>query len=308
MKINAFYDRIALIIALLLFAVTMCGTDACQRSYDFASQSNAGSPTPTSTETATPTEDPDDEIGVETPTPTETPDETETPTATETPTPTATESSVIVALRNLSEETQSEEAASGLAASINSAASQRRDRTSGNWLGQIYKKKEKVEGDSLDSDADGYTDLLELDSGSDPNDSLSIPSGPVTYLTNRFVGRDDDYDGLSNEDEKLMGTDIENPDTDEDGVLDGIEVMGQFDPKDPNSKPNDADGDGLQNQYEAEMGINPQNSDSDADGLRDDLEIIVGSNPLIDDTDGDGILDGKEVELGSDPTIPERRN
>ena len=298
------FDRIALIIALLLFALTMSGTRACQENYDFASQSTAATSTPTGSETPTGTETPDedeDDIGVETPTPTS----TETPT--ETPTVTPTESSVIVALRSLSKESEPDTALATVDSNIAkgaAAASSRKAGKKGNWLGQIY--KEDIEGDSLDTDADGYTDLLESDVGSDPKDENSKPPLPVTFLSARFDGIDDDYDGLSNEDEREEGTDPEQRDSDGDGVLDGIEVLGQFDPKDPNSRPNETDGDGLSNQYEAEIGINPKSADSDGDSLRDDLEIIIGSNPLHNDSDGDGILDGREVELGSDPTIAER--
>lgn len=313
MSTRTVFDKITLIVALLLFAITMSGTKACRENYNFASQSNLGSPTPSGSETPTPTSsgtEDEDDIGIETPT--ETPTATATasgdPTSTTTATATATESSVIVALRSLSnegqEDTPIENANSIDIAEGVASASALRAGKKGNWLGQIY--KEDIEGDSLDSDSDGYTDLLETDVGSDPNNADSIPPLPVTFLASRFAGVDDDYDGLSNEEELKEGTDTEQSDSDGDGVLDGIELLSGFDPKNPNSYPPDNDGDGLSNQYEAETGTNPLVSDSDGDKLRDDLEIIIGSNPLHDDSDGDGILDGREVELGSDPTIPER--
>ncbi len=48
---------------------------------------------------------------------------------------------------------------------------------------------------------------------------------------------DSDQDGLTNAEEKLYGTDINNPDTDGDGYSDGTEVMSGYDPLKP--APND---------------------------------------------------------------------
>lgn len=57
---------------------------------------------------------------------------------------------------------------------------------------------------------------------------------------------DDDGDGLSNQEEILVGTSPTNPDTDADGVLDGEEVSEGSDPLDPTSFPSvDGDNDGV---------------------------------------------------------------
>lgn len=44
--------------------------------------------------------------------------------------------------------------------------------------------------------------------------------------------------------------------------------------------------------------------DADGDGLSDDEEEDLGTDPDNADTDGDGINDGDEVDCGSDPTDP----
>jgi thiol-disulfide isomerase/thioredoxin len=65
----------------------------------------------------------------------------------------------------------------------------------------------------------------------------------------------------------------------------------------------DADGDGLSNGEEKDLGLNPDLADSDGDGLNDGDESAVGANPLEADTDGDLLNDGDEVAAGSDPTV-----
>lgn len=47
------------------------------------------------------------------------------------------------------------------------------------------------------------------------------------------IFQDSDQDGLSNEEEKLYGTDPNNPDTDSDGYSDGVEVMSGYNPLKP---------------------------------------------------------------------------
>lgn len=48
---------------------------------------------------------------------------------------------------------------------------------------------------------------------------------------------DSDVDGLLNSQEEALGTDPDNPDSDEDGHLDGAEYDGGFDPLDVESHP-----------------------------------------------------------------------
>jgi hypothetical protein len=104
---------------------------------------------------------------------------------------------------------------------------------------------------------------------------------------------DDDADGLSNSQEATLGTDPSNPDTDGDGLSDGVEVN-QYG-TDPRNK--DTDGDTLTDGREVnDLHTSPKNPDSDGDGLTDNVEVSTGSNPLAADSDGDGIVDGADSD------------
>ncbi len=94
-------------------------------------------------------------------------------------------------------------------------------------------------------------------------------------------GTSDDYDsdGLSNDQETSLGTNLFHPDSDGDGMTDGWEV-----------------------QY----GLNPlvfedSNADEDGDSLTNVEEFILGTNPLSADTDNDGEGDAvDETPSGND--------
>jgi len=107
---------------------------------------------------------------------------------------------------------------------------------------------------------------------------------------------DIDGDGLTDQEEGVLGTDPTDADSDDDGVIDGDEV----DPGD------DTDGDGL---------INALDPDSDGDGINDGTELGLGcdnpatvgtncvpdadggattTNPIESDTDHGGVKDGDE--------------
>ena len=63
----------------------------------------------------------------------------------------------------------------------------------------------------------------------------------------------------------------------------------------------DADGDGLTDAEEKELGTSPDSSDSDGDGFADSDEIDFGSDPLAADADADGLQDADEAAAGTDP-------
>ncbi|MHA1620455.1 MAG: hypothetical protein ACTSVZ_14355, partial [Promethearchaeota archaeon] len=67
----------------------------------------------------------------------------------------------------------------------------------------------------------------------------------------------------------------------------------------------DSDGDGLGDDYEADIpGLDPNNPDTDGDGANDKLEVrTMGTDGTNPDTDGDGLLDGEEWDLGTNPLI-----
>jgi outer membrane protein OmpA-like peptidoglycan-associated protein len=104
---------------------------------------------------------------------------------------------------------------------------------------------------------------------------------------------DDDKDGLTNCEEKLLGTDPNNPDTDGDGLSDGDEVMKYK----TNPLKADTDGDGLNDGDEVmKYKTDPNKADTDGDGLSDGDEVMkYKTDPLKADTDGDGLNDGQEV-------------
>lgn len=92
----------------------------------------------------------------------------------------------------------------------------------------------------------------------DINDGNWIGRLGVHYVVARFAN-DSDGDGLTDEEERVLGTDPFNPDTDGDGLLDGEEV----------------------NKYKT----NPLNPDTDGGGVNDGIEVRNGADPLDPDDD-----------------------
>ena len=85
------------------------------------------------------------------------------------------------------------------------------------------------------------------------------------------------------------------PDTDGDGLPDGWEIL-KFGNIGAQTGGGDADADGLPNQAEYQLGLNPASPDSDNDGLTDLSEYTIhGTNPAVADSDGDTLSDGAEV-------------
>ena len=90
---------------------------------------------------------------------------------------------------------------------------------------------------------------------------------------------DSDADGLSDYLESQLGTDRFDNDTDDDLLPDGWEVQHGFDPLDPIDASQDADMDGLTNLQEYDLGTDPLDSDSDNDGMSDGWEAQFGFDP-----------------------------
>lgn len=149
-------------------------------------------------------------------------------------------------------------------------------------------------------------------------DDGQTAESPVFYVektedgySSKFI--DSDEDGLPDFVEEQIGTDINNEDTDSDGLTDYQEyyILGT-DPlvydsvtEGVSDADADSDDDGLSNIKEFELGTKPFNPDTDNDGLTDGDEVnIYGTDPLKYDTDDDGISDGDEVALGTDPLSP----
>jgi hypothetical protein len=96
-------------------------------------------------------------------------------------------------------------------------------------------------------------------------------------------------------------------DSDGDGIADDLELSLGLNPNNAADALEDRDRDGLNNRDETIAGTGLDTPDSDGDGLFDGEEVFVGAdgfitNPLLADTDGDGVRDALEIATGSDPT------
>lgn len=97
---------------------------------------------------------------------------------------------------------------------------------------------------------------------------------------------DSDNDGLNDEQEIIIGTDVNNPDTDSDGFKDGDEIKNGYSPLNPEKiklEKSDVDKDGLSDRMELNFKTNLSNPDTDKDGYKDGVEINNGYNPLSAD-------------------------
>jgi len=109
--------------------------------------------------------------------------------------------------------------------------------------------------------------------------------------------KDSDQDGLLDPIELQLGTDPGNPDTDGDFLKDGEEISRYR----TNPLQADTDADGLPDGREIELSTDPLNVDTDDDGLDDGREVQLGTSPRAADTDGDGLNDGKEADIATNP-------
>jgi hypothetical protein len=110
-----------------------------------------------------------------------------------------------------------------------------------------------------DTDADGIPDVIEAELGYNPENPDSNNNGVLDG------DEDQDNDQLRNRWELLYGFDPRVRDSDDNGVPDALE---------------DGDFDGLNNRGEQTAGTNPKNADSDGDGWDDNGEVLQGLDPL----------------------------
>jgi len=168
------------------------------------------------------------------------------------------------------------------------------------------------------------------------NDSVDSTSGSWSDWNMTFYGhpsKDTDNDNITDFVESKIGTGYNNPDWDNDGLLDGEEYHGWLDLEgnlhftDPKDK--DSDDDDVSDYYEGKEDnitdsiTDPNDNDTDDDGLLDGCEIYglddcnnYFTNPLSTDTDEDGISDFDEIfardlipsRYTSNPTKPDTDN
>lgn len=154
---------------------------------------------------------------------------------------------------------------------------------------------------AYDPDQDGLWTHEELQQGTDPfdrdTDGDEVPDGVEVREGSSPVKTDTDGDGLSDTIEyyghgpgetlSITGETIE---TREQTAVPWVWEFDESDPTDP-----DTDGDGIPDGVEYEAGLNPTKVDSDEDGLPDPVERDGPTDAADPDTDGDNLLDGWEV-------------
>ena len=173
----------------------------------------------------------------------------------------------------------------------------------------------------FDADGDGIPDRIEGTGDADGDDRPDyLDADP-----NDGSESDPDGDSLRTSIEELYGLNPQNPDSDGDGISDGLEFAPASPSRDEgepvdtdldgviDALDEDSDGDGWPDAAEAPLDPNnPPDSDgdgiydfrdldSDNDGLSDHEELLAGTSPVNGDSDGDGISDAEEVANGSDP-------
>ncbi len=196
---------------------------------------------------------------------------------------------------------------------------------------------------AADVDGDGDTDVVSASAADDeiawyentdgqgsfgPQQLISTLANSAQSVFVADVDGDGDTDVLSasSEDDKIAWYEQSNvanpldPDSDDDGLLDGFEVTNGFDPLLAGEQGLDPDADGLTNLQEQIAGTDPFDTDSDADGLLDGFEVASGFDPLDSDQDSDNLVDGQddfdadglgnaaEVLAGTDPLDPDSDN
>lgn len=111
---------------------------------------------------------------------------------------------------------------------------------------------------------------------------------------------DSDGDGITDSLETQLGLDPMSADSDGDGVADGLDQFSSDGPVDDQACEADTDSDGGSTEPEVivpdPMDDEVDNSiiDTDGDGLTDDSELALGLDPLNIDTDGDGFSDNDD--------------
>ena len=124
------------------------------------------------------------------------------------------------------------------------------------------------------------------------------------YTSGYRVGYDDARFGMP------YTTSFPPKDTDKDGIPDNWEVAMGLNPDEPADALQDQDADLLSAYDEYVLRTDPNVADTDGDGIPDGYEAAYGFNPLLkadaaEDADGDGLSNAEEYLAKTDPTDPQ---
>lgn len=264
-----------LTICLLMFCyISLSATKGCQEDYVLFEPSETATPTPTQTNTPTDDEEDDDDDTTRTPTPTPNIDDDDEDNIEELSNDVKKNYNInngdnnnnAQNNNNVKEEDEEEDDDDELKANIDmndllgdleGLSQETEDLT---WLGNAYSDKGKEDGKSkgskndddekdaefLDTDNDGYSDVLELEMDANPNEASSYPVISRTRLYDR------------------------------------VEPQAIIEAQN-NQNPKDSDNDGISDDLEAVLGTNQFSKDTDSDGISDFREFENGSDPMISD-------------------------
>lgn len=165
-------------------------------------------------------------------------------------------------------------------------------------IGKVFKLTDVISIDLNAGATYSFTDNLNYYRLGSPTDAYYQIG--IGFLFGSDENTDKDNDGLTKKQEKALGTNPNNADTDGDGLKDGEEVNRYK----TNPLNQDSDNDGLKDGEEiTKYNTDPMNFDTDKDGLKDGEEVNKHkTEPLDPDTDADGLKDGEEaITYKTDP-------
>jgi hypothetical protein len=129
--------------------------------------------------------------------------------------------------------------------------------------------------------------------------SVGVPEGGAAKMDISLTPMlDSDGDGIPDTVENAVAClDANDADSDDDGIIDGIEDTdqdGEVDAGETDPCDIDSDGDGIQDGTEIGLTMADIGDDTDTGVLQPDLDPSSTTDPLDDDSDNDGWLDGEE--------------
>ena len=125
--------------------------------------------------------------------------------------------------------------------------------------------------------------------GQETDGSTGASGEAVPVVVDPVVTRDSDGDGISDAEERRLGTNPRSTDSDGDALPDAWEIANGLDPLSAADARTDQDRDGVRSLTEFKVRLNPQAWDTNGDGRGDG----------DDDTDGDGVPNAVEERLVS---------